>query len=168
MNVREMDTRSSKLQRRGRERSQRSDLAAAEKEVENAEMSHSGLPTRSDDDVDDDGGGDGGGVGCGLKRAPLDIRNRPRIPVPDEDPYSVAGSGGSGGSGSSGASSGGAGGVVAAAREQLLQQREALLARGRADRPPKLPPRDPSYPQPQPHDIPKVRPTAPAPLPPKA
>ncbi|KAK7865233.1 hypothetical protein R5R35_012360 [Gryllus longicercus] len=90
-----------------------------------------------------------------VKRAPLDIRNRPRIPVPDEDPYSVAGSGGSGGSGSSGASSGGAGGVVAAAREQLLQQREALLARGRADRPPKLPPRDPSYPQPQPHDIPK-------------
>ena len=24
---------------------------------------------------------------------PVDIRNRPRIPVPDEDPYSVAGDG---------------------------------------------------------------------------
>ena len=29
-----------------------------------------------------------------------DIRNRPRIPIPDEDPYSVAGSGSSGSSGS--------------------------------------------------------------------
>lgn len=35
---------------------------------------------------------------------PLDIKNRPRIPIPDEDPYSIAGNGdGSGGSsGSSG------------------------------------------------------------------
>ena len=31
-------------------------------------------------------------------RSALDIRNRPRIPVPDEDPYSIAGSGSSGGS----------------------------------------------------------------------
>ena len=29
-------------------------------------------------------------------RAAIDIRNRPRIPIPDEDPYSVAGSGSSG------------------------------------------------------------------------
>lgn len=33
---------------------------------------------------------------------PLDIKNRPRIPIPDEDPYSIAGNGG--GSGSSGSS----------------------------------------------------------------
>ncbi|XP_068250896.1 uncharacterized protein [Palaemon carinicauda] len=47
------------------------------------------------------------------------IRNRPRIPIPDEDPYSVAGSGAS--SGSSG--------------------------KDRKDKPPKLPPRDnPHYP----------------------
>merc|ERR1719189_2339035 len=32
-------------------------------------------------------------------RSAVDIRNRPRIPVPDEDPYSVAGSGSSGSSG---------------------------------------------------------------------
>lgn len=32
---------------------------------------------------------------------PLDIKNRPRIPIPDEDPYSIAGNG-SGSSGSSG------------------------------------------------------------------
>ncbi len=29
-------------------------------------------------------------------RSAIDIRNRPRIPIPDEDPYSVAGSGSSG------------------------------------------------------------------------
>lgn len=32
---------------------------------------------------------------------PVDIKNRPRIPIPDEDPYSIAGNGG-GSSGSSG------------------------------------------------------------------
>lgn len=47
----------------------------------------------------------------------VDIRNRPRIPVPDEDPYSVAGSGSSGSSGPG-------------ARERSK------------DKPPKLPPRD--------------------------
>ncbi|KAK4306118.1 hypothetical protein Pmani_022024 [Petrolisthes manimaculis] len=53
------------------------------------------------------------------------IRNRPRIPLPDEDPYSVAGSG---------ASSGSSGGKD----------------RGK-DKPPKLPPRDsPGYPAPGP------------------
>ncbi|KAK8729749.1 hypothetical protein OTU49_008298, partial [Cherax quadricarinatus] len=53
------------------------------------------------------------------------IRNRPRIPLPDEDPYSVAGSGAS--SGSSGKD------------------------RTGKDKPPKLPPRDsPNYPNPGP------------------
>ncbi|XP_034243150.1 uncharacterized protein LOC117646377 isoform X2 [Thrips palmi] len=77
----------------------------------------------------------------------VDIRNRPRIPIPDEDPYSVAGSGGS-----SGSSSG--------ARESAqLQQQPAPQGLGqhklgrRSDKPPKLPPRDNT---PYPHDIPKV------------
>lgn len=76
-----------------------------------------------------------------VKRATVDIRNRPRIPIPDEDPYSVAGNGG----GSSG-SSGGGGSMVAAAAAQLMR---------RSDKPPKLPPRgdNPTYP----HDIPKVK-----------
>jgi len=76
-----------------------------------------------------------------MKRV-LDIRNRPRIPIPDEDPYSVAGSG-SGSSGSSGTGTGpqpGPGGLRGA------------LGR-RSDKPPKLPPRDNSS---YPHDIPKV------------
>jgi hypothetical protein len=88
-----------------------------------------------------------------VKRA-MDIRNRPRIPIPDEDPYSVAGSGGSSGSSGVGTGTSGTGngnGVVAATREQLLQQQQQLLQR-RSDKPPKLPPRDNSYP----HDIPKV------------
>merc|ERR1711874_887248 len=56
---------------------------------------------------------------------PVDIRNRPRIPVPDEDPYSVAGSGSSGSSG--------------------VRERSK-------DKPPKLPPRDSIY---GPQNIPK-------------
>lgn len=80
---------------------------------------------------------------------PVDIRNRPRIPVPDEDPYSVAGDGlmkrktssdfidlfvcpGSGSSGSSG-----------------VRERSK-------DKPPKLPPRDSIYGPHGPHNIPKV------------
>ena len=51
-------------------------------------------------------------------RPAIDIRNRPRIPVPDEDPYSIAGSGSSGSSGNG--------------------NRE----RSRDPKPPKLPPRD--------------------------
>ncbi|CAB4067807.1 unnamed protein product [Lepeophtheirus salmonis] len=50
-------------------------------------------------------------------RSAIDIRNRPRIPIPDEDPYSVAGSGSSGSSGNGN-------------RERSR------------DKPPKLPPRD--------------------------
>jgi hypothetical protein len=93
---------------------------------------------------------------------PVDIKNRPRIPIPDEDPYSVAGNGG-GSSGSSGfGTSGGVSnsivngsstgnGHVAATREQLLLQTQQLAQR-RSEKPPKLPPRDGVYP----HDIPKV------------
>ncbi|KAJ8952543.1 hypothetical protein NQ314_007512, partial [Rhamnusium bicolor] len=54
----------------------------------------------------------------------IDIKNRPRIPIPDEDPYSIAGTG----SGSSG-SSGFAGGGVAATREQLVLQNQELAQR---------------------------------------
>lgn len=72
-----------------------------------------------------------------VKRATVDIRNRPRIPIPDEDPYSVAGNGG----GSSG-SSGGGGGSVGVAQHVR-----------RSEKPPKLPPRGDN---PYPHDIPKV------------
>ena len=50
-------------------------------------------------------------------RTAIDIRNRPRIPIPDEDPYSIAGSGSSGSSGNGN-------------RERSR------------DKPPKLPPRD--------------------------
>merc|ERR1712110_1042394 len=59
-------------------------------------------------------------------RPAIDIRNRPRIPVPDEDPYSIAGSGSSGGS------SGNGNGVRD--RERSRPNKEP--------RPPELPPRD--------------------------
>jgi hypothetical protein len=74
----------------------------------------------------------------------LDIRNRPRIPIPDEDPYSVAGSGSSGSSSGAGKSAG----VGHLLHQQLLQQKQQKL-----DKPPKLPPRDVAG---YPHDIPKV------------
>lgn len=91
---------------------------------------------------------------------PLDIKNRPRIPIPDEDPYSIASSNvnGSGSSGSSGGYGLGNGlgnghanghGVVAATREQLMMQ----MGQRRGDKPPKLPPRENGY---GPADIPKV------------
>ena len=54
-------------------------------------------------------------------RSSIDIRNRPRIPIPDEDPYSIAGSGSSGGSSGNGG------------------QRDRSKPN---DKPPKLPPRD--------------------------
>lgn len=72
---------------------------------------------------------------------PVDIRNRPRIPIPDEDPYSVAENGGSSGSGSSGF--GHSGGYVANTREQLMMQSQQYGRR--SDKPPKLPPRDNLY-----------------------
>lgn len=79
---------------------------------------------------------------------PLDIKNRPRIPVPDEDPYSIAGNGG-GSSGSSGFGASGSSGEigrVAATREQLLLQTQQK-GNKRSEKPPKLPPRDNLYPQ---------------------
>lgn len=75
-----------------------------------------------------------------MKRSTVDIRNRPRIPIPDEDPYSVAGNGG----GSSG-SSGGGGSLAPVQHGSGMR---------RSDKPPKLPPRDSN--NPYPHDIPKV------------
>lgn len=108
-----------------------------------------------------------------VQRPIVDIKNRPRIPIPDEDPYSVAGNGSNGSSGSSGFGSGhqqqlqqqqhqqqqlgkhlnnGSSGHVAATREQLLLQTQQL-AHKRSEKPPKLPPRDNVYA----HDlIPKV------------
>lgn len=74
-----------------------------------------------------------------MKRSTVDIRNRPRIPIPDEDPYSIAGNGG----GSSGSSGGG--GSLAPPHGNGMR---------RSDKPPKLPPRDNN--NPYPHDIPKV------------
>ncbi|XP_022222690.2 uncharacterized protein LOC111074269 isoform X2 [Drosophila obscura] len=95
-----------------------------------------------------------------VQRPIVDIKNRPRIPIPDEDPYSVAGNGSGGSSGSSGFGSGhqqqahaqqlgkhlnnGNNGHVAATREQLLLQTQQL-AHKRSEKPPKLPPRDNVY-----------------------
>jgi hypothetical protein len=76
---------------------------------------------------------------------PVDIKNRPRIPIPDEDPYSIAGNGG-GSSGSSGFGASGSSGEigrVAATREQLMMQAQQHK---RSEKPPKLPPRDNLYP----------------------
>jgi hypothetical protein len=89
---------------------------------------------------------------------PVDIKNRPRIPIPDEDPYSEAGnSASSSGSSGSGSGSGGSAGEgvgrdrVAATREQLLIQSQQFGTR-RSEKPPKLPPRDNNYH----NDMPKV------------
>lgn len=69
----------------------------------------------------------------------MDIKNRPRIPIPDEDPYSVA-------TNDSGHFSNYPVGSVAATREHLLMQSQR-----RSEKPPKLPPRENMYP----HDIPQ-------------
>lgn len=85
---------------------------------------------------------------------PVDIKNRPRIPIPDEDPYSEAGnSASSSGSSAGGSGSAGEGGRerIAATREQLLIQSQQFGTR-RSEKPPKLPPRDNNYH----HDMPKV------------
>ncbi|KZC06480.1 PREDICTED: uncharacterized protein LOC107194872 [Dufourea novaeangliae] len=74
---------------------------------------------------------------------PVDIKNRPRIPIPDEDPYSVAGVSSSIG--------------VSEAFQQDRETRDQIYAQStscrqrRAERPPKLPPRENLYS----HDIPK-------------
>lgn len=92
-------------------------------------------------------------VVCAVQR-PVDIKNRPRIPVPDEDPYSEANSASSSGSSGGGGSAGEGPGKerVAAAREQLLIQ-TAQFGTKRSEKPPKLPPRDSTYH----HDLPQVR-----------
>lgn len=74
----------------------------------------------------------------------MDIKNRPRIPIPDEDPYSVAGV----------SSSVGPSEITSAdrdSREQIYIQSTSYQHR-RAERPPKLPPRENLYG----HGIPKV------------
>lgn len=80
---------------------------------------------------------------------PVDIKNRPRIPIPDEDPYSVAGNGG-GSSGSSGLGASGSG-MVGASRDHLMQGQP--MVQRRSEKPPKLPPRDNLYAS---HEIVKV------------
>lgn len=93
---------------------------------------------------------------CVVQRPIVDIKNRPRIPIPsEEDPYTIAGNGG-GSSGSSGFGASGSSGEigrdrVAATREQLLMQ-SSQFGNKRNEKPPKLPPRDSSYH----HDMPKV------------
>lgn len=83
---------------------------------------------------------------------PVDIKNRPRIPVPDEDPYSEANSASSASSGGGGSAGEGPGKErVAATREQLLIQ-SSQFGTKRSEKPPKLPPRDNTYH----HDMPKV------------
>jgi len=94
---------------------------------------------------------------CAVQRSAVDIKNRPRIPIPDEDPYSEAGinsgsSSGSSGMGGSGSSGGERRSVVAATREQLLIQSQQF-GQKRSEKPPKLPPRDSMYGQ---HEMPKV------------
>lgn len=64
-----------------------------------------------------------------------DIRNRPRIPIPDEDPYSVAGSGSSGSSSHNGNTNNGNGTIPGT-------NSNGVIGTKRADKPPKLPPRD--------------------------
>lgn len=76
---------------------------------------------------------------------PVDIKNRPRIPIPDEDPYSIAGL-----SSSSGPSDAREAGRDTR-QESIYGQSSAYQAR-RGERPPKLPPRENLYS----HDIPKV------------
>lgn len=73
---------------------------------------------------------------------PVDIKNRPRIPIPDEDPYSVAGNGG-GSSGSSGFGASGSG-MVGGSRDHMMGQGQPIGQR-RSEKPPKLPPRDNLY-----------------------
>ncbi|KAH0553907.1 uncharacterized protein LOC123262655 [Cotesia glomerata] len=72
-----------------------------------------------------------------LKRS-VDIKNRPRIPIPDEDPYSVAGV----------ASASGPSELRDAVRDPRHEQiygQSAAYHRRRTEKPPKLPPRENLY-----------------------
>ena len=68
----------------------------------------------------------------------FDIRNRPRIPVPDEDPYSNCNEIDS--SGSSGFGASGIYGHIAREQQQMMMQSHYPPLR--REKPPKLPPRD--------------------------
>lgn len=74
----------------------------------------------------------------------MDIKNRPRIPIPDEDPYSIAGVSSSIG--------------VSESFQQDRDIRDQIYIQStnsrhkRTEKPPKLPPRENLYG----HDIPKV------------
>lgn len=77
-----------------------------------------------------------------MMQRPVDIKNRPRIPIPDEDPYSVAGI----------SSSSGPSDTILTprdSREQIYVQ--SGYQHRRTEKPPKLPPRENLYG----HDIPK-------------
>ncbi|CRK99486.1 CLUMA_CG012805, isoform A [Clunio marinus] len=81
----------------------------------------------------------------------IDIKNRPRIPIPDEDPYSEAAASSSGGSGLDASASTSEGNderdisnIVSASREQALMQSQQV-GNKRNEKPPKLPPRGNNY-----------------------
>ncbi|XP_036331541.1 uncharacterized protein LOC118743127 [Rhagoletis pomonella] len=61
-----------------------------------------------------------------VQRPVVDIKNRPRIPIPDEDPYSVAGNGSGGSSGSSGFGAGSSSGH----HQQQQQQQQSAAGMG--------------------------------------
>lgn len=71
----------------------------------------------------------------------FDIKNRPRIPVPDEDPYSNCNE-----IDSSGSSGFGASGIYGhIAREQHMMMQSHNYPQLRREKPPKLPPRENTY-----------------------
>ncbi|XP_034950123.1 uncharacterized protein exp [Chelonus insularis] len=74
---------------------------------------------------------------------PVDIKNRPRIPIPDEDPYSVAGVASFSGPNDSR--------DVKDRPESIYGHSSSYVRPGRPEKPPKLPPRENVYV----HDIPK-------------
>lgn len=68
---------------------------------------------------------------------PFDIRNRPRIPIPDEDPYVAADIDSS--------ESGFGNGLYGASRDHMMIAQSQYPQLVRRDKPPKLPPRDNMY-----------------------
>lgn len=64
-----------------------------------------------------------------MQRPIVDIKNRPRIPIPDEDPYSVAGNGSGGSSGSSGFGASAMSSMMSLQQQQqLLQQQQSMTS----------------------------------------
>src|SRR5690349_12913913 len=75
----------------------------------------------------------------------MDIKNRPRIPIPDEDPYSEAAAGSASSTGSSGLGGSGSAGEGSSSKDNLVASmtgREQQMGLKRSEKPPKLPPRD--------------------------